>query len=60
MTETGGASSESGRRLAFHGMLLFLLGLLMGAVVPAVANPRLGLSAHTGTLLNLRGRGRPR
>jgi hydroxylaminobenzene mutase len=51
LTETSGAS-ESGRRLAFHGMVLFLVGLLMGIVVPAVANPRLGLSAHTGTLLN--------
>jgi (hydroxyamino)benzene mutase len=40
------------RRLAFHGMLLFLVGLLMGVVVPSVANPRMGLSAHTGTLLN--------
>ena len=33
-------------------MLLFLLGLMMGIVVPYVANPRLGLSAHTGALLN--------
>ena len=40
------------RRLAFHGMLLFLLGLLMGTVVQSVANPRIGLSAHTGALLN--------
>ncbi|HEY2385563.1 MAG TPA: hydrogenase [Candidatus Binatia bacterium] len=40
------------RRLAFHGMVLFLLGLLMGVVVQSVANPRIGLSAHTGTLLN--------
>lgn len=42
----------TGRRLAFHGVLLFLAGLLMGVVVPYVANPRMGLSAHTGTLLN--------
>jgi len=40
------------RRLAFHGALLFLVGPLMGVVVPYVANPRIGLSAHTGTLLN--------
>lgn len=40
------------RRLAFHGVLLFLVGLVMGIVVPYVANPRMGLSAHTGTLLN--------
>jgi hydroxylaminobenzene mutase len=43
---------DDARRLAFHGMLLFLLGLLMGMVVQSVANPRIGLSAHTGTLLN--------
>ena len=40
------------RRLAFHGALLFLLGLVMGIVVPYVASPRVGLSAHTGTILN--------
>jgi len=28
------------------GVLLFLLGLLVGSVVPALAVPRLGLSAH--------------
>jgi hydroxylaminobenzene mutase len=43
---------DHGRRLAFHGMVLFLLGLLMGLVVQSVANPRIGLSAHTGALLN--------
>jgi hydroxylaminobenzene mutase len=43
---------DHGRRLAFHGMVLFLLGLLMGIVVQSVANPRIGLSAHTGTVLN--------
>jgi hydroxylaminobenzene mutase len=33
-------------------MVLVLAGLLMGTVVQAVANPRIGLSAHTGTLMN--------
>ena len=41
-----------GRRLVWHGVLLFLLGLLVGVVVPAFANPRMGLSAHVGTVLN--------
>jgi hydroxylaminobenzene mutase len=41
-----------GRRLVWHGVLLFLLGLLVGLVVPAFANPRMGLSAHVGTVLN--------
>jgi len=44
--------AQVARRLAFHGMLLFVVGLLVGIVVPYVANPRIGLSAHTGTLLN--------
>ena len=43
---------DRARPLAFHGMVLFLLGLLMGLVVQSVANPRSGLSAHTGTLSN--------
>jgi len=40
------------RSLVLHGILLFLIGLLMGMVVQSVANPRVGLSAHVGTLLN--------
>jgi (hydroxyamino)benzene mutase len=39
-------------RLFFHGMLLVVAGLVMGTVVQSVANPRMGLSAHTGTLMN--------
>jgi hydroxylaminobenzene mutase len=38
--------------LFLHGMVLVVAGLLMGTVVQAVANPRIGLSAHTGTLMN--------
>jgi hydroxylaminobenzene mutase len=40
------------RRLIWHGMVLFLIGLLSGFVIPAVTNPRLGLSAHMEALLN--------
>ena len=39
-------------RLFFHGMLLVVVGLLVGIAVPAFANPRMGLSAHTGMLMN--------
>jgi (hydroxyamino)benzene mutase len=39
-------------RLFFHGMLLVVVGLVVGLVVPAFANPRMGLSAHTGMLMN--------
>jgi hydroxylaminobenzene mutase len=39
-------------RLFFHGMLLVMVGLVVGLVVPAFANPRMGLSAHTSMLMN--------
>jgi hydroxylaminobenzene mutase len=39
-------------RLFFHGMLLVVVGLVVGLIVPAFANPRMGLSAHTGMLMN--------
>jgi (hydroxyamino)benzene mutase len=36
------------RRLAFHGLLLFLLSMLEGMFVQKMAVPRMGLSAHVG------------
>jgi hydroxylaminobenzene mutase len=39
-------------RLVWHGVLLFLVGLLMGLVTYSVANPRMGLSAHVGAVIN--------
>jgi hydroxylaminobenzene mutase len=44
--------SEAGRRFVWHGVFLFLLGLIGGMFVYAMANPRMGLSMHVGTLLN--------
>jgi hydroxylaminobenzene mutase len=38
--------SDNARRLCWHGVLLFLLGLATGALIPAFTNPRMGLSAH--------------
>jgi len=43
---------NTGRSLIWHGVFLFLLGLLTGIVIPAVTSPRLGLSAHMEALLN--------
>jgi len=43
---------ESHRRLYWHGMLLFLLGLLTGLVETRFANPRMGLAAHLEGLMN--------
>jgi hydroxylaminobenzene mutase len=43
---------DRGRRLLWHGLVLFLLGLLTGLVVPALTNPRMGLSAHLEGVMN--------
>ena len=45
-------AAARGHRLFFQGMLLVVAGLVIGVVVPAFANPRMGLSAHTGMLMN--------
>ncbi len=39
-------------RLLFHGTLLFLLGLINGAVIPLFLNKRMGLSAHLAGVQN--------
>jgi hydroxylaminobenzene mutase len=43
---------DARRRLIWHGMALFLIGLLTGFIIPLLTNPRLGLSAHMEALLN--------
>lgn len=40
------------RSLMFHGIVLFLLGLLTGLVEQRFANPRMGLAAHLEGLMN--------
>jgi len=40
------------RLLVALGALLFLIGLLTGALVPAARSPRLGLSAHLEGVMN--------
>ncbi len=40
------------RRLMWHGMLLFLLGLFTGFAEPHFANVRMGLAAHLEGVLN--------
>src|SRR6266853_112268 len=44
-------AANAGRRMIFHGLLLFLLGLLLGVFVPIVVAPRVALSGHVGTLM---------
>ncbi|WP_371426097.1 hydrogenase [Tardiphaga sp.] len=45
-------SDERQRRLIWHGMFLFLLGLLTGFAEPHFSNPRMGLAAHLEGLMN--------
>lgn len=40
------------QRLMWHGMLLFLLGLLTGLVSANLNNPRMGLAAHLEGVMN--------
>ena len=43
---------DSRRRLFWHGMFLFLLGLAVGFAEQKFANPRMGLAAHLEGLMN--------
>ncbi len=43
---------STGRRLLWHGMVLFLLGLLTGLAEQQFANIRMGLAAHLEGLMN--------
>ncbi|MDD3764520.1 MAG: hypothetical protein PHP86_14620 [Nevskiales bacterium] len=47
-----GAGDTQSRRLLQLGTLLFVLGLLTGFLLPAMANPRMGLSSHLEGVLN--------
>ncbi len=43
---------DNKRRLMWHGMLLFLLGLFTGFAESKFANPRMGLAAHLEGVMN--------
>jgi len=43
---------DSKRRLLWHGMFLFLIGLLTGLVEQKFNNPRMALAAHLEGLMN--------
>ncbi|MGD2114251.1 MAG: hydrogenase [Acidobacteriota bacterium] len=45
-------TAHRSHRLLQLGVLLFLLGLLTGFAIPALANPRMGLSSHLEGVLN--------
>ena len=43
---------DNKRRLIWHGMLLFLVGLLTGFAEQKFVNPRMGLAAHLEGVMN--------
>ena len=43
---------DSQRRLLWHGMFLFLIGLVTGLVETKFSNPRMGLAAHLEGVMN--------
>ncbi len=45
-------TKKQASNLLFLGFLLFLFGLITGLIVPAFANPRLGVSSHIEGVLN--------
>jgi hydroxylaminobenzene mutase len=42
------STTNLGRRLAWHGVLLFFLALVEGIFVYSMRNPRMGLTTHVG------------
>lgn len=46
------SQSATAHRLLQLGVLLFLIGLLVGLAVPALANPRMGLASHMEGVMN--------
>jgi len=46
------ARYQTGRRLIFVGILLFLLGLFTGFLIPALEIPRMGLTSHLEGIMN--------
>lgn len=43
---------DSQRRLFWHGMFIFLLGLITGFLEEKFVNPRMGLAAHLEGIMN--------
>lgn len=44
--------TDYSHKLLFAGILLFLVGLLTGFLIPLMATPRIGLSAHLEGVMN--------
>jgi (hydroxyamino)benzene mutase len=52
MAALGQSMENAKRRLLWHGMFLFLLGLLTGFAEQSFNNPRMGLAAHLEGVMN--------
>jgi len=52
MAALGQSVEDTKRRLLWHGMFLFLLGLLTGFAEQSFSNPRMGLAAHLEGVMN--------
>jgi len=52
MQQSIAPNHRQAHRLLFLGILLFLLGLLAGFAIPAMANPRMGLTTHLEGVMN--------
>jgi hydroxylaminobenzene mutase len=52
ISRMGSLQHRTGHRLIQLGVLLFLLGLLVGFVIPLLANPRAGLTSHLEGVMN--------
>ncbi|MEZ5082244.1 MAG: hypothetical protein R2750_02140 [Bacteroidales bacterium] len=50
--ENSALKINQANRLIYSGVLLFFLGLIVGLVVPILANPRMGVSSHIEGVLN--------
>lgn len=44
--------TKQSEKLIYWGFVLFLLGLIVGLIIPVLANPRMGLSSHIEGVLN--------
>ena len=52
MSDSETIHARLGHRLLQFGMVLFLFGLLVGFIVPVLANPRMGLTSHLEGVMN--------
>jgi hydroxylaminobenzene mutase len=46
------SKKQQSDKLLFFGVLLFFLGLVVGILIPVMANPRMGLSSHLEGVMN--------